>query len=232
MGRGLDPLDLTVTFAKLQAARWLGHQDLLRAFERALRRAALPAAYTEGFNPRAKLTFASALGVGTTGFAEIVVIGFTEQVDPALVLQDLNQALPPGIRVLTAEPVPAGTHARAVITPLNLADMSAMYLIEPPVGRDAVDNAVAAIADRDTLLVTRHHTGRSQIMDLGSLLHGLKVQAYDNGRLCLTYTTSISNNGSVRPSDLTLLLQPMLPGIALLGAQRERIYATATTSQS
>lgn len=224
-------MDLAITFAKLPSARWLGHQDLLRAFERALRRAALPVAYTEGFNPRAKLTFASALGVGTTGVAEMVVIGFTADVDPADALDAMNAVLPPGVRLLTAEPVPAGTHARAIITPMDRADMVADFVLEPALEREAIENAVAAITGGD-LVVTRLHTGRSQTLDLGSLLHGIQVTSYDDGRLRLSYTTSISNNGSVRPSDLALLLQPMLPGIALLGAQRERIYAANDNSRS
>src|SRR5205823_11627002 len=53
-----------ITFEKGESARWLGHLDILRTFERAIRRAELPIAFSTGFNPREKIAFASALGVG------------------------------------------------------------------------------------------------------------------------------------------------------------------------
>ena len=63
-----------VTFEKGESVRWLGHLDLLRTFERAIRRAELPIAFSAGFNPRERLAFASALGVGVTGEAELATI--------------------------------------------------------------------------------------------------------------------------------------------------------------
>lgn len=63
-----------VTYRKEGPARFLAHLDVLRAFERAVRRAGLPILLTEGFNPRPKLVFAAPLGVGATGAAEIVAL--------------------------------------------------------------------------------------------------------------------------------------------------------------
>jgi len=53
-----------LTFEKAEPVRWLGHLDILRTFERAIRRAALPIAFSNGFNPRERIAFASALSTG------------------------------------------------------------------------------------------------------------------------------------------------------------------------
>ena len=75
------------------------------AWERAIRRARRPLAYTQGFNPQAQLQFAAALPVGFTGQGEVADVFLNEAFEPAEFLSRLTAALPPGIRPLRAEPV-------------------------------------------------------------------------------------------------------------------------------
>lgn len=89
--------------------RFVGHLDLMRVLERALRRAQLPLAYTEGFNPRTKLALASALAVGATSDWEICQIDLAEEPGPEAVstwVDRLRDQLPPGLEVLEATLVP------------------------------------------------------------------------------------------------------------------------------
>jgi radical SAM-linked protein len=96
---------MRVTFATADTVKYVGHLDMHRAWERAIRRARLPLAYTQGFNPQARLQFAAALPVGFTGQAEVADIYLNEALDPTVFLARLAAALPPGIRPLRAEPV-------------------------------------------------------------------------------------------------------------------------------
>src|SRR2546421_12880929 len=95
-----------LTFEKGEPVRWLGHLDMLRTFERAIRRAELPIAFSSGFNPRERITFASALGVGVTGAAELATVELTEPAIPDDITAKLNQKLPAGIRILDAAEIP------------------------------------------------------------------------------------------------------------------------------
>src|SRR6266700_2916279 len=95
-----------ITFEKGEPVRWLGHLDMLRTFERAIRRAELPIAFSTGFNPRERITFASALGVGVTGGAELMTIELTDTVEPPAIVADLNDKLPAGIQILEAREIP------------------------------------------------------------------------------------------------------------------------------
>ena len=96
---------MRVTFATADTVKYVGHLDMHRAWERAIRRARLPLAYTQGFNPQARLQFAAALPVGFTGQGEVADVFLNEALDPSDFLSRLTAALPPGIRPLHAEPV-------------------------------------------------------------------------------------------------------------------------------
>ncbi len=97
---------MRVTFATDETVKYVGHLDMHRTWERAIRRARLPLAYTQGFNPQARLQFAAALPVGFTGQAEQADVYLNEELEPAGFLARLTAALPLGIRPLRAEPIP------------------------------------------------------------------------------------------------------------------------------
>jgi Uncharacterized protein conserved in bacteria (DUF2344) len=92
-------------FVKGEPVRFVSHLDLMRAFERTMRRANFPVEYTQGFNPRPKMAFASALSVGATSDWELCQVDLAEETDdarlPALV-DDLNRQFPAGLRILDA----------------------------------------------------------------------------------------------------------------------------------
>ncbi len=73
-------------FAKRGDLRLVSHHDLLRCLERMLRRAQVPIAQTQGFNPRPKITFALALGLGIESLCEIVDLELAEPLEPAELL--------------------------------------------------------------------------------------------------------------------------------------------------
>lgn len=97
---------MRVWFATEETVKYVGHLDMHRTWERAIRRARLPLAYTQGFNPQPRLQFAAALPVGFTGQGEVADVFLNEELAPADFVQRLSDALPLGIRPIRAEPVP------------------------------------------------------------------------------------------------------------------------------
>ena len=87
-------------FAKTIDLRFTGHLDLHRALERTLRRASLPLAYTQGFNPRPRLNLASALPLGFASECELADFWFEEELSADQILADLQLASPPGLQIL------------------------------------------------------------------------------------------------------------------------------------
>lgn len=87
---------------KKDELRYISHLDYAAALERALRRAKLPIAFSEGFNPHIKMAFASALAVGVTSGCEYVDIEFTQPLTAAEFMEKLRPSLPDGIDIVTA----------------------------------------------------------------------------------------------------------------------------------
>ncbi|HKB03826.1 MAG TPA: TIGR03936 family radical SAM-associated protein [Gemmataceae bacterium] len=101
-----------IRFRKSGDLRLVSHLDLMRSFERMLRRAALPFRMTEGFHPTPRLVFAQSLPLGVVGHAEVAELELTEDVEPAEVLRRLREQAPPGIDFLSATAIPLKTTAR------------------------------------------------------------------------------------------------------------------------
>lgn len=94
-----------VRFEKRDALRFISHHDLMRVFELALRRSGLKVAFTQGFNPHPRLSFAVALPLGVESLDEIVDIDLVhdaEPLEPALLVQQLGAQMPPGLKLLRA----------------------------------------------------------------------------------------------------------------------------------
>ena len=93
-------------FQKVGELRYLSHLELMRALQRALRRAGIPLAYTQGFNPQPRLSVAQALAVGTEGTCELGEVELVSCVEPAEFAARWNRQLPPELKILRAWEAP------------------------------------------------------------------------------------------------------------------------------
>jgi len=91
---------LRIRYAKRGPLRFSSHRDFQRALERALRRARVPMAYSSGFSPHPKVSYANAAPTGAASEAEYVEIGVVRRCDPQALRAALDAALPPGLDVL------------------------------------------------------------------------------------------------------------------------------------
>ncbi|MDP6605465.1 MAG: TIGR03936 family radical SAM-associated protein, partial [Dehalococcoidia bacterium] len=96
---------LRITYSKNGPARYVAHLDMMRTWERALRRAKLPLAYSQGFSPHARIAMAAPLPVGTLGEREQMDVLFSEGVELRDAHDRLAAALPDGVAVVAIEEV-------------------------------------------------------------------------------------------------------------------------------
>jgi radical SAM-linked protein len=107
------PLDkVRIRFRKSGDLRLVSHLDLIRSFERMLRRASLPFRMTQGFHPTPRLVLAQSLPLGVIGHNEVLELELTEEVVPDEVLRRLREQAPPGIEFLSAARIPLKSTAR------------------------------------------------------------------------------------------------------------------------
>ncbi|MCB0033418.1 MAG: TIGR03936 family radical SAM-associated protein [Anaerolineales bacterium] len=107
---------LRITFSKTGPTRFIGHLDVARTWERALNRAKLPVTYSQGFNRRPKIQFATATPLGTTSSCELLDVWFDERLDPAEAQAKMMSRMAPGIAVVSVAEVPISGSALQVLT--------------------------------------------------------------------------------------------------------------------
>lgn len=95
-----------VKFSKNGAIKYIGHLDVMRYFQKAIRRAHIPIAYSEGFSPHQILSFAFPLSVGFTSEGEYFDMELTKEVDENIILTSLNEQMNEGIRIEAVKCLP------------------------------------------------------------------------------------------------------------------------------
>ena len=96
---------LRVKFSRGEAVKFISHLDLMRLWQRALSRAGIPLAYSEGFSPHPRISLAAPLALGITSETELMDIFITKWVSPHFFISAINQQLPSGIEVQQVYPV-------------------------------------------------------------------------------------------------------------------------------
>jgi len=157
-------------FVKLGRVRWTSHRDVARMWERALRRAGLPLAYTGGFSPRPQLSFGLALPTGCESSAEYLDVALRADVDVEALPAALDPLLPEGVDVSAAAAVEAGAPS------LQEEVTSCSWEIEVPgVDEEVLGAAVDRVLAAPCLPVRRERKGRLQEDDLRPAVLGLRV---------------------------------------------------------
>lgn len=139
---------LRIRYTKRGRLRFTSSRDFQRALERALRRADVPMAFSAGFHPHPRISYANAAATGTASEAEYVEISVTQRVDPEALRVALDAALPDGIDIVEVVEATTGTLADR----LEASDWLLEFAGLDP---GTLEAAVAALLDRDQALVTR-----------------------------------------------------------------------------
>jgi len=187
-----------ITFARGENTRYVGHLDIVRTWERIIRRAQLPIAYSEGFNPHPRLTFAAALPVGCTSDQEVLDVILSLACDLADVRRRLDEAVPEGIRVVDVAETPYSAPA------LQTQTRAAEYTFLPPTD-ESVEQAqarVQALLDAESIERTR----RDKTYDLRPLILDLWVEGAESGRARIGMRLKAEEGGTGRPDEVAAAL--------------------------
>jgi radical SAM-linked protein len=195
---------LRIRFTKHGKVRFTSHRDVARIWERTVRRAGLPVAYSEGFNPRPKLSFGLALSTGHESDAEYLDIELEEAVEIEGLPARLSDVLPVG---MTATAV--GITDRRQPS-LQQAVTSCTWQIDvADVDVETVAGAVARALAAESLVVTRERKGKKVTDDLRPLVLSLDVDGPMEDGVRLTAELGTTPR-AVRPSELLAALDPPL----------------------
>ena len=190
---------IRVEFAKGDQVRFLSHLDLMKTIERVIRRAEIPIAFSEGFNPHPKMNFASALAVGVTSDSEYMDMELREESDLGDILERLVKALPPGIEIKKGRIVADNTPALMAV--VNRASYVVLAETEQHIDAEVLEDSVARFMEKtEVLIMKRTKKGPREKNIRPGILHFEARQAGDNVEF--NVTTVVSNEGNVRPEEV------------------------------
>ncbi len=207
---------LRVTYSHQGPLRYVGHLDVVRTWERALRRAGVPLAYSEGFNPQAKLQFASGLPLGTTGRAEIMDVVLNEEFDPTAFAEQVSPHLPAGLAIVAVAEAPVKTKALQGL--LSASEWQAD--VQTDLSVVELEARVRTFLESASVEATRNRKGKKVRYDLRSLLLEMQVvNPPEPGwkRLLITLRSEPSATGRV---DAVLAALDLGDAVARIDRQR------------
>ena len=204
-------MKMIVVFEKAPRLRHIGHLDLMRAMQRALRRSGLPLCYSQGFNPHILLSFAAPLSVGMPGQREIMEVPIAEDMTAEAFLTKLRAALPPELPSLEAHPVDDRHPA-----PMALLT-AARYEAELESVPDGLDDAVRRfLAQTEIPAVRKTKTGLKPC-DIRPMIYDLSLTGDT-----LRFTLALCEKATCKPD---LLLESLF---TFGGMDRPRALVTRT----
>ena len=170
---------IRITYSKTAGLRYTSNLDLHKIWERSLRRARLPLAYSQGFHPQPKLIQACPLPLGMTSRAEIIDVWLENEIDHAAFLTAINPALPPGLELQTIESV----DLTAPSLPKQVVSAEYIVTLLDPEDAEQLQQRVAKLVAADEIWRER----RGKQVDIRPLIEEIKILPPDDqGRLRLT----------------------------------------------
>jgi radical SAM-linked protein len=205
-----------LTYRKTGLLRFLGHLDVARAFDRAVRRAKLPVEYSQGFSPHALISFASPLPVGVAGEAELCAVDLASAWEATAVLKSLARQLPLDLMVGSAQVLARGR--RSPFADLAAADYQVNYR---GITEADLQAALRGLDGRSQWPVHRVTKSRELDLDLRPRIGDLRIEPGPTLRMRL----GLAEDNLAKPEEvLGLLAAELGPAAETSGLTRTAVW--------
>lgn len=195
-----------IEFSKGEEVRFISHLELMRAFQRAMRRAQLPLAFSEGFNPQPKMSFASALAVGVTSQQEYMDLELKKDLAAEEVKELLAQNLPPGLKILRCVKIPL--KSPALMSLVAAAD----YKIRVPIREDAdqFPQGLEELLKRKSIVIQKQGKKGLTEKELRPGIYSLEYIGVEGNWVEFTMRLKAGSQGNIRPDEVLLALKDIV----------------------
>lgn len=194
-------MKLRLQITKESGIRFISHLEYLKTLEKAIRRARIPVAYSQGFNPHMKFSLASALSVGVTSRAEFLELYLREPVPLKDLVDALSCNLPMGIHIVRAD------LADDKAPKLMASVAGTTYLVKVPCAADPSDGLQRYERAEKALYTKTHGKGKGspRIVDAKAFVPYVQA-SYEGGMLTLQFDCLVSQEGSMKAAELLKVL--------------------------
>ena len=186
-------ISIRVRFTRGEEVKFISHLDLMKVFERAIRRSGLPIAYSQGFNPHPHMVFGLPLSVGVTSDGEYADFELVREIAPEQFMEELNRSLPEAIRITAAGVKHIKTNIMASISG---ADYALDIFLNEELSPEAVEEKLETLMKKDSIKVLKEGKGTAKEIDIRPLILEAKLEqirqvpfGYENFKAAFTILT-------------------------------------------
>jgi len=193
---------IRIRFSRGEELKFISHLDIMRLWQRALHRAGIPLAYTEGFSPHPRISLAAPLAVGVTSEAELMDVFCGKWVSPHSFTTAVSQQLPPGIEI-------SQVHMVAPTLPSLQSQVShTEYEVETETDKDqaAIKAALASLLSLEELPWHHQRDTGTRNYDLRALIDDLWLVGWRRGHCTIGMKLRCDSSGSGRPEQVAAAL--------------------------
>lgn len=219
-------------FIRGEEVKYISHLDLMKAFDRALRRSHTPIAYSQGFNPHPQMVFGLPLSVGVTSEAEYADFELSTAVEPGEFMERLNKQLPMGLKIVDAK---CKTSKDNIMTAITLASYELLISAELKLEMDGYREKINGFMLQPSIIAKKEGKQGIKDVNIRPMIHRLEVKAPEKveafkeietseseNMFCLSALLSAGNSVNLRPDLLGLSLN----GTTDLGIKLVKIHRT------
>lgn len=228
-------MKIRIKFRKYGVMKFIGHLDIMRYFQKAMRRADIDICYSEGFSPHQIMSFAAPLGVGVTSDGEYLDIEVNTSASSEESMQALNNTMVPGVEIASYIKLP--DNAKTAMSIVAAADYD-LYFKEGYEAPATLEEFEAGLENFFTkpkeVLITKKTKKSEKVMDLKQLVYDFKVEKriLDSGAEALSFYLNVCT-GSTDNLKPELVVESLFQAMGLtydanaIQIHRRDVYAAA-----
>lgn len=194
---------LVCRYRKGEQVKWISHLDLKRTLERALRRADMPLALTQGHNPHPKISYGPPLPLGATGDAELLTVHLAQPVNPSEFRERVNEKLPRGIELTEAWTLPT-YKKKETFGEIDVAEYRVR--VTGDVEAEDLQRRARELLDRAELTVHRGGRRPERVVNLRPHIISLSLARSEREEVELHMRLRTGSHGGARPQEIVALL--------------------------
>lgn len=193
----LSNINIRSKFLRGEEVKYISHLDLMKTFERALRRTNIPISYSQGFNPHPNIIFGLPLSVGVTSDAEYVDFELASEIDPQDFSYRLNSQLPEGLRILDTKIKESKNNIMASI---DRATYDILVFVDKNIESYILQEKIDSFLQMPCILVQKTSKKGIQDIDIKAMIYKICVKTQHGENLfCLDTNISAGSKANLKP---------------------------------
>jgi radical SAM-linked protein len=197
-----DMQRLRITFSRGEELKYISHLDMMRLWERALRRAAMPVAYSESLSPQPRISLAAPLQIGMTSEGELMDVFLERRILPYYFIKGVGDQLPRGVGIKEVREV--GLRLPSLQSQVRCAEYRVEVVAEKNL--EEVQSAVRSLLGKDTLPWQHMRDTGPRRYDLRAFIDDLWLEDFRDSHCVLSMRLRMDSKGTGRPEQVVLAL--------------------------